>query len=88
MTEDFIAELASAKGDQMAKYVSYTGVVNNDKYNTLNVGENYIISPYAGSDFIVKNAKGKKVTIEGYTYGYNSSAKQLNVIITSLKYAE
>lgn len=92
VTEDFIAELASAKGDQMAKYVSYTGVVNNDKYNTLNVGENYIISPYAGSDFIVKNAKGKKVTIEGYTYGYKAgkdgAKSQLNVIITSLKYAE
>lgn len=88
VTEDFIAELAAASGDQLAKFVTYTGVVNDDKYNTLNVGDNYIISPYAGSDFYVKNAKGKKVTIEGYTYGYKSSANQLNVIITSLKYAE
>lgn len=87
VTEDFIAELA-AGGNQLAKYVTYTGVVNNDKYNTLNVGDNYVISPYVSTDFLMKNAKGKKVVIEGYTYGYNSKYSQLNVIITSLKYAE
>ena len=88
VTEDFIAELAAASGDQPAKFVTYTGVVNNDKYNTLNVGEDYVISPYTSSDFLMKNAKGKTVTIEGYTYGYASKYSQLNVIVTSLKYAE
>lgn len=88
VTEEFIADLAAASGDQLAKFVTYTGVVNDNKYNTLNVGENYVISPYTSSDFLMKNAKGKTVTIEGYTYGYKSSANQLNVIVTSLKYAE
>ena len=88
VTEEFIAELAAASGDQPAKFVTYTGVVNNDKYNTLNVGEDYVISPYTSSDFLMKNAKGKTVTIEGYTYGYASKYSQLNVIVTSLKYAE
>lgn len=86
--EAFLAEFAAAKGDQLAKYVTYTGVVNDDKYNTFSVGETYKISPYTSSDFIIKNAKGKKVTIEGYTYGYASKSNQLNVIITSVKYAE
>ena len=88
VSEEFISEFAAASGDQLAKYVTYTGTVNDDKYNTLNVGETYKISPYASSDFIIKNAKGKKVTIEGYTYGYASKYKQLNMIITSVKYAE
>lgn len=88
VTEAFVAEFAGFTAPQLAKYVKYTGVVNEDKYNTLNVGETYKISPYASSDFILKNAKGKKVTIEGYTYGYASKYKQLNMIITSVKYAE
>lgn len=88
VTEAFVAEFASFTAPQLAKYVKYTGVVNEDKYNTLNVGETYKISPYASSDFILKNAMGKKVTIEGYTYGYASKYKQLNMIITSVKYAE
>ena len=88
VSEEFISEFAAASGDQLAKYVTYTGTVNDDEYNTLNVGATYKISPYASSDFIIKNAKGKKVTIEGYTYGYASKYKQLNIIITSVKYAE
>lgn len=88
VTEAFVAEFAGFTAPQLAKYVKYTGVVNEDKYNTLNVGETYKISPYASSDFILKNAMGKKVTIEGYTYGYASKYKQLNIIITSVKYAE
>lgn len=88
VTEAFVAEFAGFTAPQLAKYVKYTGVVNEDKYNTLNVGETYKISPYASSDFILKNAMGKKVTIEGYTYGYASKYKQLNMIITSVKYAE
>ena len=88
VTEAFVAEFAGFTAPQLAKYVKYTGVVNEDKYNTLNVGETYKISPYASSDFILKNAMGKKVTIEGYTYGYASKYKQLNMIITSGKYAE
>ena len=67
--------------------MKYTGVVNEDKYNTLNVGETYKISPYTSGDFILKNAQGKKITIEGYTYGYASKYSQLNMIITKVAYA-
>ena len=65
--------------------MTFTGVVNSDKYSTLNVGESYVISPYVSSEFLMKNAQGRKVTIEGYTYGYASKYSQLNVIITSVK---
>ena len=88
VTEAFLTELAASQGDQLAQYVTYTGVVNDDKYNTLSVGETYKISPYTSSDFIIKNAKGKKIKIEGYTYGYASKNNQLNVIITKVAYAE
>ena len=85
VTEDFIAELAAASGDQPAKFVTYTGTVNN--YKNFDIGE-YELRTYTSSDYLMNNAKGKTVTIEGYTYGYYSKYSQLNVIITSLKYAE
>ena len=85
ITEEFIAEYEAASGDHLAKFVTFTGVVNSDKYSTLNVGESYVISPYVSSEFLMKNAQGRKVTIEGYTYGYASKYSQLNVIITSVK---
>lgn len=88
VTEAFVAEFAGFTAPQLAKYVKYTGVVNEDKYNTLNVGETYKISPYTSGDFILKNAQGKKITIEGYTYGYASKYSQLNMIITKVAYAD
>lgn len=88
VTEAFVAEFAGLTAPQLAKYVKYTGVVNEDKYNTLNVGETYKISPYTSGDFILKNAQGKKITIEGYTYGYASKYSQLNMIITKVAYAK
>ena len=83
VTVDMIEDLA-AGGDQPARFVTYTGIVNNNK--NFNVGD-YEIRTYADSEYLMSNAKGKNVVIEGYTYGYNAKYSQLNMIITSVKYA-